>query len=43
MLQTVLVWGTAQLGRGGEAAILAKAHSDADVQAFQIAAFDEAR
>ncbi|XP_069425535.1 WD repeat-containing protein 90 isoform X10 [Ovis canadensis] len=40
---TVLVWGMAQLGRGGEAVILAKAHSDADVQAFEIAAFDEAR
>lgn len=43
MVQTVLVWGMAQLGRGGEAVILAKAHSDADVQAFEIAAFDEAR
>ncbi|KAJ1067537.1 hypothetical protein K5549_010655 [Capra hircus] len=43
LLQTVLVWGMAQLGRGGEAVILAKAHSDADVQAFQIAFFDEAR
>ncbi|CAI9172545.1 unnamed protein product [Rangifer tarandus platyrhynchus] len=40
---TVLVWGMAQLGRGGEAIILAKAHSDADVQAFQVAFFDEAR
>ncbi|XP_055265016.1 WD repeat-containing protein 90 isoform X3 [Moschus berezovskii] len=40
---TVLVWGMAQLGRDGEAVILAKAHSDADVQAFQVAFFDEAR
>ncbi|KAM9724960.1 WD repeat-containing protein 90 isoform 1-T1 [Dama dama] len=40
---TVLVWDVAQLGRGGEAVILAKAHSDADVQAFQVAFFDEAR
>ncbi|KAB0338961.1 hypothetical protein FD754_024226, partial [Muntiacus muntjak] len=39
----VLVWGVAQLGRSGEAVILAKAHSDADVQAFQVAFFDEAR
>ncbi|XP_043312643.1 WD repeat-containing protein 90 isoform X2 [Cervus canadensis] len=40
---TVLVWDVAQLGRGREAIILAKAHSDADVQAFQVAFFDEAR
>lgn len=43
LLQTVLVWDVAQLGRGREAIILAKAHSDADVQAFQVAFFDEAR
>ena len=43
LLQTVLVWGEAQLGRDGEADILAKAHRDADVQAFQVAFFDEAR
>ncbi|XP_061256590.1 WD repeat-containing protein 90 isoform X7 [Bos javanicus] len=40
---TVLVWGVAQLGRGGEAIILAQAHSDADVQVFRVAFFDEAR
>ncbi|XP_010837950.1 PREDICTED: WD repeat-containing protein 90-like, partial [Bison bison bison] len=39
---TVLVWGVAQLGRGGEAIILAQAHSDADVQVFRVAFFDEA-
>ena len=43
LLQTVLVWGVAQLGRGGEAVIVAQAHSDADVQAFRVAFFDEAR
>ncbi|XP_057603855.1 WD repeat-containing protein 90 isoform X2 [Hippopotamus amphibius kiboko] len=39
----VVVWGTAQVGRGGEAVILAKAHSDVDVQAFEVAFFDETR
>ncbi|XP_059935471.1 WD repeat-containing protein 90 isoform X2 [Mesoplodon densirostris] len=38
---TVVVWGTAQVGRGGEAIILTKVHSDVDIQAFEVAFFDE--
>ncbi|XP_060141563.1 WD repeat-containing protein 90 isoform X6 [Globicephala melas] len=40
---TVVVWGTAQVGRGGEAVILTKVHSDVDIQAFKVAFFDETR
>ncbi|XP_033696463.1 WD repeat-containing protein 90 isoform X5 [Tursiops truncatus] len=40
---TVVVWGTAQVGRGGEAVILTKVHSDVDIQAFEVAFFDETR
>ncbi|XP_061065493.1 WD repeat-containing protein 90 isoform X2 [Eubalaena glacialis] len=40
---TVVVWGTAQVGRGGEAIILTKVHSDVDIQAFEVAFFDETR
>lgn len=43
LLQTVVVWGTAQVGRGGEAVILTKVHSDVDIQAFEVAFFDETR
>ncbi|KAM5198229.1 WD repeat-containing protein 90 isoform 1-T1 [Hipposideros larvatus] len=39
----VVVWGTDQVGRGGEAVILAKAHTDVDIQAFEVASFDETR
>ncbi|KAM9059484.1 WD repeat-containing protein 90 isoform 4-T6 [Megaptera novaeangliae] len=39
----VVVWGTAQVGRGGEAVILTKVHSDVDIQAFEVAFFDETR
>ncbi|XP_026973770.1 WD repeat-containing protein 90 isoform X3 [Sagmatias obliquidens] len=40
---TVVVWGTAQVGRGGESVILTKVHSDVDIQAFEVAFFDETR
>lgn len=43
LLQTVVVWGTAQVGRGGESVILTKVHSDVDIQAFEVAFFDETR
>lgn len=43
LLQTVVVWGTAQVGQGGEAVILTKVHSDVDIQAFEVAFFDETR
>ncbi|XP_044090032.1 WD repeat-containing protein 90 isoform X3 [Neovison vison] len=39
----VLAWGTAQVGRGGEAVLLAKAHTGVDIQAFEVASFDESR
>uniref|UniRef100_A0A2K5CS69 WD repeat-containing protein 90 n=1 Tax=Aotus nancymaae TaxID=37293 RepID=A0A2K5CS69_AOTNA len=39
----VVAWGTGQVGLGGEAVVLAKAHTDFDIQAFRVACFDETR
>ncbi|XP_037588185.1 WD repeat-containing protein 90 [Cebus imitator] len=39
----VVAWGTGQVGLGGETVILAKAHTDFDIQAFRVAYFDETR
>ncbi|XP_045317475.1 WD repeat-containing protein 90 isoform X1 [Leopardus geoffroyi] len=39
----VLAWGTEQVGRGGEAVLLAKTHTGVDIQAFKVAFFDETR
>ncbi|XP_042827698.1 WD repeat-containing protein 90 isoform X2 [Panthera tigris] len=39
----VLAWGTEQVGRGGEAVLLAKTHTGVDIQAFKVAVFDETR
>ncbi|KAL0617187.1 WD repeat-containing protein 90 [Plecturocebus cupreus] len=39
----VVAWGTDQVGLGGEAVVLAKAHTDFDIQAFRVACFDETR
>ncbi|XP_023472469.2 WD repeat-containing protein 90 isoform X5 [Equus caballus] len=39
----VVAWDTAQVGRGGEAVLLTKVHTDADIQAFKVAFFDETR
>ncbi|KAK1344640.1 hypothetical protein QTO34_013338 [Cnephaeus nilssonii] len=39
----VVAWGTDQVGQGGEAVILAKANTDVDIQAFEIAFFNETR
>ncbi|XP_045705221.1 WD repeat-containing protein 90 isoform X2 [Phyllostomus hastatus] len=39
----VVAWGTDQVGRGGEAIILAKVNTDVDIQAFEIAFFNETR
>ncbi|XP_047637035.1 WD repeat-containing protein 90 isoform X8 [Phacochoerus africanus] len=38
-----VVWGTEQVGRGGEAAVLAKARTDVHVQACEFAFSDETR
>lgn len=43
LLQMVVAWGTDQVGQGGEAVILAKANTDVDIQAFEIAFFNETR
>lgn len=43
LLQMVVAWGTDQVGQGGEAVILAKASTDVDIQAFEIAFFNETR
>ncbi|XP_023044994.1 WD repeat-containing protein 90 isoform X2 [Piliocolobus tephrosceles] len=39
----VVAWGTGQVGLGGEVVVLAKAHADFDIQAFQVTFFDETR
>ncbi|KGL85799.1 WD repeat-containing protein 90, partial [Charadrius vociferus] len=39
----VVVWNVAQVTRGGEVALLAKAHTDVDIQALKIAFFDDTR
>ncbi|KAF0881208.1 WDR90 protein, partial [Crocuta crocuta] len=39
----VVAWGTEQVGRGGEAVLLAKTYTGVDIQAFKVAFFDEAR
>ncbi|XP_063555923.1 WD repeat-containing protein 90 isoform X8 [Gorilla gorilla gorilla] len=39
----VVAWGTGQVGLSGEVVVLAKAHTDFDVQAFRVTFFDETR
>uniref|UniRef100_A0A8C3D8T2 WD repeat domain 90 n=1 Tax=Corvus moneduloides TaxID=1196302 RepID=A0A8C3D8T2_CORMO len=39
----VVVWNTAQATRGGGVTVLAKAHTDVDIQAMKIAFFDDTR
>ncbi|XP_059126259.1 WD repeat-containing protein 90 [Peromyscus eremicus] len=39
----VVAWGTDQVGLGGEVVVLAKVHTDFDIQNFRIAFFDETR
>ncbi|XP_075422310.1 WD repeat-containing protein 90 isoform X3 [Ascaphus truei] len=39
----VVVWNTSQAGRGGEVVVLAKAHTDVDIQTMKIAFFDDTR
>ncbi|XP_054849422.1 WD repeat-containing protein 90 isoform X2 [Eublepharis macularius] len=39
----VVVWNTAQASRGGEVELLAKAHTDVDIQTLKIAFFDDTR
>lgn len=41
-LQVVVAWGTEQVRRSGEVVLLAKVHTDADIQAFEFC-FDETR
>lgn len=43
LLQMVVVWNTAQVTRGGGVAVLAKAHTDVDIQAMKISFFDDTR
>ncbi|KAM4632224.1 WD repeat-containing protein 90 [Discoglossus pictus] len=39
----VVVWNTSQASRGGEVVVLAKAHTDVDIQVMKIAFFDDTR
>uniref|UniRef100_F7DUM3 WD repeat-containing protein 90 n=1 Tax=Ornithorhynchus anatinus TaxID=9258 RepID=F7DUM3_ORNAN len=41
--QMVVVWNTAQARLGGDVVVLAKAHTDADIQVMKIAFFDDTR
>ncbi|XP_077130322.1 WD repeat-containing protein 90 isoform X3 [Ranitomeya variabilis] len=39
----VVVWDTSRAGRGGEVVVLAKAHTDVDIQTMKVAFFDDTR
>ncbi|XP_060030083.1 WD repeat-containing protein 90 [Erinaceus europaeus] len=39
----VVAWGTEQVRRSGEVVLLAKVHTDVDIQAFEFSCFDETR
>ncbi|XP_068121033.1 WD repeat-containing protein 90-like [Hyperolius riggenbachi] len=39
----VVLWNTSQAGRSGEVKVLAKAHTDVDIQTMKIAFFDDTR
>ncbi|PIO31188.1 hypothetical protein AB205_0180910, partial [Aquarana catesbeiana] len=39
--QMVVVWNTSQASRGGEVVVMAKAHTDVDIQTMKIAFFDD--
>ncbi|XP_069036890.1 WD repeat-containing protein 90 [Lepisosteus oculatus] len=39
----VVVWNTQKVQRGGEVVVMAKAHTDVDIQAMKIAFFDDTR
>ncbi|XP_037364019.1 WD repeat-containing protein 90 [Talpa occidentalis] len=39
----VVAWDVAPVRRGGEPVVLAKVHADVDIQAFEVARFDETR
>ena len=39
----VVVWNTERVLRGGEVQLLAKAHTDVDIQRIRIAHFDDTR
>lgn len=39
----VVVWNTSNVSKGGEVAILAKAHMDVDVHTMKVTPFDETR
>lgn len=43
LLQMVVVWNTARVTHGGGVAVLAKVHTDVDIQAMKIAFFDDTR
>lgn len=39
----VVVWNTLNVSRGGEVTILAKAHTDVDINTMKVAFFDDTR
>ena len=39
----VVVWNTMNISKGGEVAILAKAHTDVDIHTMKVAFFDDTR
>ena len=39
----VVVWNTLRVTKGGEVSVLAKAHTDVDIQTMKISFFDDTR
>lgn len=39
----MVVWNTLNVGKGGEVTVLAKAHTDVDIQTMKVAFFDDTR
>lgn len=43
LMQLIVVWDISHAIRGGEVSIIAKAHTDIDIQRMRIAEFDDSR
>lgn len=39
----VVVWNTLSVAKGGEVTVLAKAHTEVDIQTMKVAFFDDTR
>lgn len=43
IFQLVVIWNTSQVTKGGQVGVMAKAHTDVDIERMKIAAFDDTR